>query len=553
MSSVQAWAFGPFVLDVAGRRLLRDGSEIPLTPKMFETLCLLIHNQGRVLSRQQILDAVWPDSIVEENNLSQNISQLRKALSCENYIVTVPKYGYRFSANVIPAPVSLVPEKTNVPETKYTRSGDINIAWQTLGEGPIDIVFVMGWISHVEYFWKEPSFAAFLRRLASFSRLILFDKRGTGLSDRVPAAHMPTLEQRMEDVRMVLRAAGSTRAVIVGVSEGGPMSALFAATYPEVARGLVMIGSYARRLRAPDYPWGVSEEEREEFLTEIETDWGGPVGLEERAPSKINDPQFREWWATYLRMSASPGAALSMTRMNAQIDVRHILPTIRVPTLVIHRTSDPCLRVEEGRYLASRIPGAKFVELPGVDHLPFVGDQTAILDEIQAFVSGLGNDTEFQRVLATVLYIRNHRLTRDWVDAEQEIRSDIDWYGGHSVLVDPRGAAAAFDGPARAIRCAAALLHKASQRRLRISIGIHTGECEKLRSGQVSGVAVDITARLAHLAPEGESLVSSTVRDLLAGSSFNFEARGQFTFRQELGEWRLFQVGPEQALAAPNY
>ena len=271
----------------------------------------------------------------------------------------------------------------------YARSGDVNIAYQVIGDAPLDLVFVMGWVSHLEYFWREPSFARFLLRLASFSRLILFDKRGTGLSDRVPINQLPTLEQRMDDVRAVMDAVGSERAALCGVSEGGPMCSLFAATYPEKTLALVMIGTYAKRIRDAEYPWGPTAEQREQFFEVMRKQWGGPVGIDERAPSVASDPQFRDWWATYLRMGASPGAAVALTQMNAEIDVRNVLPSIRVPSLVIHRTEDQCLKVEEGRFVADRIPGAKFVELPGDDHLPFVGDQDAILDEVEEFLTGV--------------------------------------------------------------------------------------------------------------------------------------------------------------------
>ena len=224
----------------------------------------------------------------------------------------------------------------------------MNIAYEVVGDGPIDVVFVMGWVSHLEYFWNEPSFARFLERLASNARLILFDKRGTGLSDPVPIDQLPTLEQRLDDVRAVMHAAGSERAVLIGVSEGGPMCSLFAATYPDRTQALVMIGSYARRLQDVDYPWGPSREEHEQFCQTIIEDWGGPVGLEERAPSRVSDPEFRDWWSSYLRMGASPGAAVALTRMNAEIDIRGVLSSIRVPTLVLHRSGDRCLRVRGG-------------------------------------------------------------------------------------------------------------------------------------------------------------------------------------------------------------
>jgi pimeloyl-ACP methyl ester carboxylesterase len=247
-------------------------------------------------------------------------------------------------------------------------------------------VFVMGWVSHLEYFWNEPSFASFLTRLGSMARLILFDKRGTGLSDPVPISELPTLAQRMDDVQAVMDAVGSTRAVLMGVSEGGPLCASFAATHPEKTAALIMIGSYARRLRAPDYPWGPTAEERDQFCQTIIREWGGPVGIDERAPSRALDPDFRSWWAAYLRMGASPGAAVALTKMNAEVDIRDLLPRIRVPALIIHRTGDRLLKIEEGRYLAEHIPGATMVELPGDDHLPFVGDQLAVVGAVDQFL-----------------------------------------------------------------------------------------------------------------------------------------------------------------------
>jgi pimeloyl-ACP methyl ester carboxylesterase/DNA-binding winged helix-turn-helix (wHTH) protein len=453
------YGFDKFQLD-PGERLLFDGVKtIPLAPKVFDTLLLLVENGGRVLSKERMLKEIWEDSFVEENNLAQNISYLRRILGETKevkFIETVPKYGYRFIAPVellengstetvtfertqarilirevitqeeegetaregegeiifdssgadfSPAlPFSPSPLLASaVPETRYVENGDVNIAYQVVGEGDLDIVFVMGWISHLEYFWKHPLFANFLGRLAGFSRLILFDKRGTGLSDRVPLSELPTLEQRMEDVHAVMDAVGSERAVLIGVSEGGPMCSLFAATYPEKTTALVMIGTYAKRIKDEDYPWGVSAEDREAFFETMRRDWGKPVGIEERAPTMAGDEEFRSWWAEYLRMGASPGAAVALTKMNAEIDVRNVLPSIRVPALVIHRSGDLCLKVEEGRFVASQIPASKYVELGGVDHLPFVGAQDEILDEIEEFLTGMRHAEEYDRVLATVM------------------------------------------------------------------------------------------------------------------------------------------------------
>jgi pimeloyl-ACP methyl ester carboxylesterase len=271
-------------------------------------------------------------------------------------------------------------------ETRYAKSGEVHVAYQVVGDGPIDLVLLMGWVSHLEYGWEGPSLARFLSRLASFSRLILFDKRGTGLSDRV--AKLPTLEERMDDVRAVLDAVGSERAALFGTSEGGPMFALFAATYPERTSALVMYGSYAARKPSADYPWAPTTEERNRWLTFIEQNWGNEVDLSTLAPSMLADDHFRQWWTTYLRRSASPGAVVQLGQMNTEIDIRHVLPAIRVPTLILHRTGDKDVAVEGSRWMAERIQGAKYVELPGIDHLPFV-DHDALVNEVQAFLTGV--------------------------------------------------------------------------------------------------------------------------------------------------------------------
>jgi serine/threonine protein kinase/class 3 adenylate cyclase len=440
-------------------------------------------------------------------------------------------------------------EPSDVPEVRYARSGDVNIAYQVVGDGPFDLVFVMGWISHLEYFWSEPSFARFLRRLATFSRVILFDKRGTGLSDRVPLDQLPTLEQRMDDVRAVMEAVGCERAVLCGVSEGGPMCSLFSATHPEKTMALVMIGSYARRLKGEGYPWGPTESDRELFFEEIRRHWGGPVGLEERAPSVANDPAFRDWWAAYLRRGASPGAALALTRMNTEIDIRHVLPTVRVPTLVIHRTGDQCLKVEEGRYLAENIPGAKFIELPGVDHLPFVGDQDAILDAVEEFLTGMRYAEEVDRVLATVQVAKvvgkPAAADPQWLELLERhqafIKKEIEMFKGRAVEITPEGLLATFDGPARAIRAACAISDSARRLGIGLKTGLHTGECDVMND-RVSGVAVEIASQLAAQSAVGEVLVSSTVKDLVAGAGIRFTERGSQTLIGVLGEWRIFAV-----------
>jgi DNA-binding winged helix-turn-helix (wHTH) protein len=542
--SAGLYSFGPFRLDPRERQLLRNGRPVPLTPKVFDLLCLLVSKHGRVLSKDEIMETLWHDAVVEEANLVQNISVLRKALghsAGNEYIETVPRFGYRFVA-----PVGVgqeLPSRTEQrqphPETRYARSGDLNIAYQVIGEGPIDLVFVMGWVSHLEYFWAEPSFGHFLRKLASFSRLILFDKRGTGLSDRVPLTALPTLEQRMDDVRAVMDATGSRRAAILGISEGGPMSALFAATYPEKTLALIMIGTYARRLRDVDYPWGPTVEERAAYLREIRDGWGGPVGVEERAPSRADDPQFREWWATYLRMGASPGAAIALTQMNADIDVRHVLPLIKVPSLVIHRSGDRCLKVDEGRYVASMISNSRFVELPGEDHLPFVGNQDEIVDSVRSFLAEVQQEHEAERVLATVMFVGLD--ARPTPDLTASISREIAWFRGQEIREGP-APVAVFDGPARAIRCASSILSLAQRAGSAARAALHTGECDRFGQYGVRGVAVDIAGRILHEAPIGQVVVSSTVRDLVAGSGITFVNVESGVVESPHGEWKLFRV-----------
>jgi pimeloyl-ACP methyl ester carboxylesterase/class 3 adenylate cyclase len=566
------YSFDVFRVDPVERLLFKGDREVPLTPKVFDTLLVLLENSSHVLTKQELMQKVWPDSFVEENNLAQNISVLRKAIG-EKFIQTVPKRGYRFVGDVsTPEETLIVHERVRSrivvehtdeqsdfekqikpPETMYARSGDVNIAYQVIGDAPLDLVFVMGWVSHLEYFWREPSFARFLLRLASFSRLILFDKRGTGLSDRVPINQLPTLEQRMDDVRAVMNAVGSERAALCGVSEGGPMCSLFAATYPEKTLALVMIGTYAKRIRDAEYPWGPTAEQREEFFEVMRQHWGGPVGIDERAPSVADDPKFRDWWATYLRMGASPGAAVALTKMNAEIDVRNVLPSIRVPSLVIHRTDDQCLKVEEGRFVAERIPGAKFVEFPGHDHLPFVGDQDAILDEMEEFLTGVRHTLEPDTVLATVLFTyvagvddqRNEsKSSSNWEELLRRLRAhiakEIEWFRGRQIDMVGDRPLASFDGPARAVRCALAITEYASRLGVEMRAGLHTGECE-IVGDKIAGAAAEIGVCVANEARYGEVLVSSTVKDLVAGSGIKFDDRGIHVM-SDCGEWRLFSV-----------
>jgi len=327
----------------------------------------------------------------------------------------------------------------------------------------------------------------------------------------------------MDDVRAVMEAAGSERAALLGISEGGPLCTLFAATYPERTEALIQIGSYARRLKDPDYPWGQTRAQRDAFCQVILEEWGGPVGIDERAPSRSNDTEFREWWASYLRMGASPGAAVALTRMNAEIDVRDVLPSIQVPTLILHRTGDRCLLVEEGRYLASRIPTSQFVELPGEDHLPFVGDQDAILREIERFLGETPAPSAVDRVLATVLTVRADVPPRDREHLQRVFAREVAACRGRPVRTSADQFVAIFDGPGRAVRCGCAIKTVAGRSRIDVSAGVHIGECEPNGSG---GPLLEISAEIAAAAATGEVLVSRTVVDLVPGSGLQFIDRG---------------------------
>jgi serine/threonine protein kinase/alpha-beta hydrolase superfamily lysophospholipase len=428
------------------------------------------------------------------------------------------------------------------PQTRYAKSEGLNIAYQVVGDGPVDLVYIMGWVTNLDHFWEEPSYARFLNRLARSTRLILFDKRGTGLSDRVPDAQLPTLEQRMDDVRAVMDAVRSERAIAFGVSEGGPMAALFSATYPHRTLGLVMYGSYAKRIWDEEYPWAPTPEEREKFFHAIRNDWGGIVDLATLAPSAIHDAAFREWWASYLRQSASPGAALTLAKMNTQVDIRHVLPTIGVPTLILHRTGDLDIDVGGSRYMARRIPVAKFVELPGEDHLPWVGDQDAILKEVDDFVQRIDQVTRIDRVLATVLYAELGYCPSNAADAYRAVLVDeIRRFRGQEIEIAPRRTLAIFDGPARAIRAACAIRDGARTLGLQPALGLHTGECE-ISAGRAEGETVEVTRHIVGRARSGEVLISHTVKDLVPGSGFRFEDRGTHSFPGLDGEWYLLLV-----------
>jgi len=443
------------------------------------------------------------------------------------------------------------------PETQYARSGEVNIAYQVLGEGAFDLVFVPGSVSHVELVWGIPAWAAFLRRLASFSRLIVFDKRGTGMSDRVTGA--PTIETRMDDVRAVMDAAGSKRAALLGLSEGAPMSIVFAATYPERTWALVLCGGLIRSLWAPDFPWGYTEDAWERASEEELRRWGEVQFIRQTVQGVAPglDEESFEGMVTLFRQGASPGAHDALNRMNKDVDVRAVLPSIRVPTLVVNRAEEP-EGLREGSRLAARlIPGARHAELPGAAHAPFAGDSAPYLNAIEQFLletwEAPWDETEPSRVLATVLFTDIVGSTAraaelgdaGWRELLTEhhllIRRQLARFRGIEIDTAGDGFFASFDGPARAMRCAYAITETVKEAGLEVRAGLHTGECEQVND-KVAGIAVHIGARVAKEAAPGEVLVSSTVKDLVAGSGIGFRERGAVELKGVPGEWRLFAV-----------
>ncbi len=431
------------------------------------------------------------------------------------------------------------------PITQYARSGDVHIAYQGFGAGPINLVVVPGFVSNIENYWDEPDLARFLRRLGSYARVVTFDKRGTGMSDRV--AELPGLEQRMDDLRAVMDAAGMEQAAVLGISEGAPLSILFAATYPDRCRALVLYGSFSRFSH-----WFPNEEALAAFFGYVEQAWGSGGSVQRFAPSRANDAAFQHWWGRNERLGASPAAVTALMRMNSQIDISGILPAVRVPTLVIHRTGDKTVNVEGGRDVAAHIPGARLVEFPGDDHLYFAGENSDdIADAIEEFLTGSRAPVAVDRVLATVLFTDivgstekaaalGDQRWRDLLDSHHAtIRRNLARFRGHEVKTTGDGFLATFDGPARGVRCACAIADEIRPLGIEVRAGLHTGECEMI-GDDVGGIAVHIGARVAALAGAGEVLVSSTVKDLVAGSGLHFGDRGSQSLKGIPGEWRIF-------------
>jgi pimeloyl-ACP methyl ester carboxylesterase len=440
-----------------------------------------------------------------------------------------------------------------VPPVRYARSGDVNIAYQALdGDGP-DLIYVSGWVSHLDMMWEDPYKRRFLERLADFGRLIVFDKRGVGLSDRVSLDNLPTLEERMDDMRVVLDSVGSEKAFLFGHSEGSVMSALYAATHPSRTRGLILFGAYATRKPAPDYPWAPEVEDRQRELLEQRDDWPQTSAITLRAPSMAGNAEFIDRQVRYLRSGASPAAAFALGVMNSEADIRDVLPAINTPTLLLHRVGDRSTSIGESRYIVDRIPGARLVELQGEDHLPWTDNYEDIVAEIEEFVTGTRTAPEPDRVLATVLFTdivdstkaasdHGDKTWREILDRHDQISlSEIERFRGRPVKGTGDGYLATFDGPARAVRCALSITDATQKLGIRIRSGLHAGEIE-LRGDDIGGIGVHIASRVSGKAGPCEVLVSRTVKDLVAGSGLQFTDRGIHSLKGVDDTWQLFSA-----------
>lgn len=445
-----------------------------------------------------------------------------------------------------PGTLAGVPE---LPEPRYAKSGDVHIAYQVVGEGPVDLVYVPGIWSNLEIMWEWPEWAHYLNRLAAFSRLIVFDMRGVGISDR--GSEPPILELQTDDLVAVMNAVGSRSAVVFGGARGGAMTMLFAASHPDRTEALILYAPTARTVRSPDWPFGRTEEEQRIFYERFIAEMGTGKNLDLQGPS--GDDRFQRWWARFERLGASPGAWRELAGILGQIDVRQVLPNIQAPTLVLHRSGDLIVDVAQGRAVAGQIPGAKFVELPGRDHIPFLGDADSIVDEIEEFLTGVRPAPERERVLATVLFTDivgsteaatalGDRRWRALLDAHDHLAEhQISHFRGRQVKSTGDGVLAVFDGPGRAIRCASAIRDEVRSLGIEVRSGLHCGEVE-LRGQDIGGIAVHIGARVSGLATVGQVLVSSTVKDLVAGSGISFLDSGEHRLKGVPGSWRLFSV-----------
>jgi DNA-binding winged helix-turn-helix (wHTH) protein/pimeloyl-ACP methyl ester carboxylesterase len=514
--------FGDCEIDLATSELRVASKPRAIEPKAFDLLAYLVQHRDRVVSKNELQDAIWPGMVVTETSLTRTVMKARKAVGddahAQRVIKTVPRRGYRFVADLAEQrrdPFSAEPP--GLGPVQFVRSGDVHIAWRTLGEGPVDILFVPGFVSHLDIRYRIAPVARFDARLSEMGRLIVFDKRGVGLSDRI--GYPPTLEHTVDDMRAVLDAAGAERAVLLGVSESGPATALFAATYPQRTRAIIMYGTFAKGLRSEDYPWAASRKRYDAWLDSLIAEWGGPASVEYFAPSMADNPEFRDGWARYLRAAATPGSIRDVLEVLRDIDVRDVLPAVKAPTLVLHRKGDRMMRYEAGEDMAARIPGAQFRLLEGDDHWWWIGDSDAVLREIKIFLEALEPVTDSEAVLATLLALD---LANGDDAFRQSVCETIDHQRGRLVTSDGGQLLAVFDGPSRALRCARTIRDRGIANNVGVRAGLHASEVV-LGQHEVTGPAVRVAGELMRRAEPGQVLATGTLRDLVAGSGMQLE------------------------------
>lgn len=529
MARTMVYSFGEFRIDAARFEIDRGGRPLGVEPQVLELLILLLKNRDRVVTRDELLETVWQGRVVSDTTLSSRIKTARQLIgddgARQDYIKTVHGRGFRFVGDVSEEArgQSAAVER---PATRYARSGDVHVAYQVFGDGPSRMVLAPGFVSHIDNYWDSPRFREWLNRLGRLARVAMFDKRGTGLSD--PVSSLPPMDERMDDLRAVMDAAGFETAHVMGVSEGGSLAALFAAHHPQRCDGLIIYGGFAQFRH-----WHPDDASLQRLFDYVESGWGSGKSLPLFAPTVGEDPEMVRWWGRFERLGATPGACIALMRMNSRIDITCVLPGIRVPALVVHRAGDVLVDVEGGRQLAAGIPGAQYAELPGVDHLPFVGDTERVIEVIGDFLRRPQRRDASDRAVATIVLIRGPEAGA----TEQELRR----FRATRVVRRPDGVAATFDGPARGLECARSVSRLIAGNGSGYRVGVHTGEIN-LAAGAPAGTAMDIAAEVAGHARPGEILASRTVHDLVAGSGIRLEDRGAFSLPSIGQEWQLFRV-----------
>lgn len=541
------YTFGDYRIDSTRFQISHAGKTLPVEPQVLELLIVLVDNRDQVVTRDELLEKIWKGRVVSDTTLSSRIKTARQVIgddgTRQDYIKTIHGRGFRFVGKVAveaPAPPSAEHRPTDSgaiprPATHYARSGDIHIAYHLFGGGPVNLVVCPGFVSHIDNYWDEPYFNRMLSRLGSHARVAMFDKRGTGMSDKVDS--LPGMDERMDDVRAVMDAVGFDTAFIMGISEGGSLATLFAAHHPGRCDGLVLYGSFARFKH-----WFSDEPSLQKLFDYIESDWGSGKSLPQFAPSAADDAALMHWWGKFERLGATPGAAIALMKMNSQIDISDVLPSVRVPTLVIHRSEDTLIDVEAGRQLAENIPDAQYVELPGSDHLPFRGENAnEIIDAIVRFLGHPARREKSNRVLATILLIQCGAGGRMTDLQASTIKEEARRFRATRISPQPAGIAATFDGPARALECARSVSSLLRSEGVDHRVGVHAGEIS-LEGTALEGVALKIASDVADHAGNNEVLVSRTVNDLVAGSGVALQDRGVFTLQSIDQPWHLFQV-----------